>query len=166
MCAKHLRIFFEEFSSDAKLSKNFVNLFQRSIHFAALNRQAILSNSSCGRCNAGHICNVINGIPLEPMYRSGAWSCDICKKSLSRGQAHVWHCSTCLFDVCPGCQPALLERQNSEFHVGDVVHLVPPEFADYRSFSDASSGPMNLGVEYPIRDVRPPHVNVEGSSQL
>ena len=81
---------------------------------------------------------------------------------MPRDQANVWHCSLCLFDVCPRCQPDLLQTQNSEFIVGDVVRLVPPAIADYRLFSDASSGPMILGVDYPIRDVRPPHANVEG----
>jgi hypothetical protein len=157
-------IFFEEFSG-ISVSKSFIKLFQRSIHFAALNRRAVSPIAVCGRCTAGHFCKITNGIPLEPMYNSGCWSCDICKQSMSRDQANVWHCSICLFDVCPTCQPDLIQRQNSEFHVGDAVHLVPPEIADYRSFSDASSGPMTLGVEYSIRDVRPPHVNVEGSLQ-
>jgi hypothetical protein len=156
-------IFFEEMSG-LNASNGFINVFRRTIHFAALKYRA--GATSCGRCTAGHTCKIINGIPLEPMYHSGFWSCDICKKSMARGQANVWHCSTCQFDVCPGCQNDLLEKQHSEFNVGDVVHLVPPAIADYRQFSDASSGPMILGVEYPIQDVRPPHVNVQGSFQL
>jgi hypothetical protein len=78
----------------------------------------------------------------------------------------VWHCPTCSFDVCPSCQPVLLERLNSEFHVGDLVHLVPPEIADYRSFSDAGEGPMQPGSNYPVMDVRPEHVNISGQYQF
>lgn len=153
-------IFLEEFSGN-NVSRGFINLFQRTIKFASLNNQSDPPAVVCGKCPSGHVFELINGIPLESNYMGG-WSCDICKKSMSRGEAGVWHCSTCRFDVCPGCQPVFTERYNSEFHIGDLVHLVPPEIADFRSFSDASSGPMRLGNDYPIRDVRPPHVNVDG----
>jgi hypothetical protein len=159
------QVFFDECSSGTSVFKRFVKLFQRSIESAATSHRTVPVSASCGRCTAGHLCKVINGIPQEPMYNSGYWSCDICKKSMSRGQADVWHCSACLYDVCPDCQPHLLQMQNSEFHVGDVVHLVPSDIADYRSFSDASSGPMLPGVEYLVKDVRPPHVYVEGTLQ-
>ena len=158
-------IFFEEVSG-RKVSGPFLNLFQRTVDVAALNVQTVPSVAECGRCNSGHVCEIINGIPLEPNYRSGSWSCDVCRNRMSSAQANVWHCSTCLFDVCPSCQPVLLERQSSEFHVGDQVHLVPPEIADYRSFSDAASGPMRLGVDYSVVDVRDSSLNIEGQRQL
>ena len=69
--------------------------------------------TECGICNSGHVCEIINGIPSEARYRSGSWSCDVCKNQMSPAQANVWHCSTCAFDVCPSCQPGLLERQRS-----------------------------------------------------
>ena len=154
-------IFFEEFSG-SKVSGMFIKLFQRTIECAVLSVQTVSSVAACGRCNAGHLCEIINGIPLEPNYRSGSWLCDLCRKRMSSVQPNVWHCSTCQFDVCSSCQPALLERQNSEFHVGDKVQLVPPEVADYRSFSDAASGPMRLGVESSVVEVRDSSLNIEG----
>jgi hypothetical protein len=157
-------IFLEEFSGK-NVSRGFINLFQHTIKFASLNNQSDPPAVVCGKCPSGHFFELINGIPLESNYMGG-WSCDVCRNSMSRAESGVWHCSTCRFDVCPGCQPVFMERYNSEFHIGDTVHLVPPDIADFRSFSDASSGPMRLGNEYSIRDVRPPHVNVEGKLNL
>lgn len=159
------QIFFAQ-CSESNVSRRLTNLFQSTVNFAAMKSQSVSPSPACGKCNAGHVCEVVSSIPETASYRSGGWSCDVCKKSMSRNQANVWHCPTCSFDVCPSCQPVLLERLNSEFHVGDLVHLVPPEIADYRSFSDAGEGPMQPGSNYPVMDVRPEHVNISGQYQF
>ncbi len=159
------QIFFAQ-CSGCNVSRSLTNLFQRTVNFAAIKSQTVSAPPACGKCNAGHVCELLNGIPETASYRSGGWSCDVCRKIMPPYEANVWHCPTCNFDVCPSCQPVLLERLNSEFHVGDQVHLVPPEIANYRSFSDAAGGPMQPGSNYPILDVRPEHVNVSGQYQF
>jgi hypothetical protein len=155
-------IFSQEFSASKRPSQ-FLNFFQRTI-IVARNTAASLSVSVCGKCSLGHLCQISNGLPVEPKYSSG-WSCNICGMSMALDQANVWHCSICAYDVCPWCQPGLTENQSSDFAIGDMVHLVPPEIADFRMFSDAASGPMKLGLDYAILDITGgscSHVNIEG----
>jgi hypothetical protein len=137
-------IFLDEFSGK-NVSTRSIYLFQQIIKFAFMNDGTKSLGSACGQCKNGHICNMINGMPLEAHYAGSGWSCDICKKCMPQAQAGVWHCSICQFDVCPSCQPGLLETQmSSDFSVRDTVHLVPPHIADYRSFSDAAQGTFSI----------------------
>lgn len=47
-------------------------------------------------CDRGHVLRFLT----VPPYRTGAFDCNVCSQ---RGTGQVYHCETCLFDLCPRC---------------------------------------------------------------
>jgi len=61
---------------------------------------------TCRFCDHGHtLIKTVKLSNLNSGYSGNKFICNLCKGHHQAGDRGIWHCTSCEYDVCPGCLP-------------------------------------------------------------